>query len=193
MRQSGRAMGKHRSQHQKLTTLLSELQNGTVTKNRDIRAAFGKDDYKIYDAALASARTENDEFKNVERTDDQKEVVEAIKIAQMHSARGTGSEDRLRERVGELMRELSHSEREEMNYWCVANDTGTIEVDWLSSYDNSSIYKELRFHKTVAELKHDVLVEVIEGVLSDKYGENFETLYEKKLIKQKLRALRQDD
>jgi hypothetical protein len=186
-------MGKHRTQHQKLMALRQELQNGTVIKNRDIRVAFGKDDYKIYEAALASARTENDEYKNVERTDDQKEVVEAIKIAQMHSARGTRSEDRLRERVGELMRELSHSEREEMNYWYVANDTGTIEVDWLSSNDNSSIYKELRFHKTVAELKHDVLGETVDKILIEKHGEDFTDYEQAELIKQKLRVLKQDD
>ena len=51
----------------------------------------------------------------------------------------------------------------------------------------------MRFHKSVAELKHDVLANVVDDILVEKYGENFENIEQIELLKQKLKALKQDD
>ena len=54
-------MGKHKSQREKLLDLRQRLENDEKIPNREIRAAFGKDDYKIYEEKLKQAKAENDD------------------------------------------------------------------------------------------------------------------------------------
>jgi hypothetical protein len=185
-------MGKHRTQHQKLLALRAELKSGAPIKNRDIRAAFGTD-YTIYGVALTEARKENDELKNVERTLAQKDVEAAIKITLMQQARGTNAENKWAERAEELMQELTREEREEMNYWEMGKDFDAVTMDWQANISALPIYKNMRFHKSAAELKRDVLVETVDRVLTEKYGEDFTDIEQASILKQKLRALNSAD
>jgi len=81
-------MGKHKTQKTKLEILRSRLENKETIKNRDIQAAFGKVDYKIYEQKLNDARAENDESKEAPpRTYSQKKSEDAIKVCFMFMER----------------------------------------------------------------------------------------------------------
>jgi hypothetical protein len=181
-------MGKHRTQEQKLKDAFAELNAGTSIANRDVRRILGAD-YAAYQQALRAARVENNQFKNPERTQAQREVEQAIKLALMHMQRGTASADSFVERATELMQQLAVQDREEMACWEHSPDTATVEIAWNDLIEGG-IYRDIGAALSVDELKQDTLREFVQGVLRERFGYQTEPALDAELLRAKLAALK---
>lgn len=176
-------MGKHKTQRKKLQGLRQRLLNDETIPNREIRAAFGKRNYKIYAEMLKQAKAENDEGNRRERTAAQKKTERLIKQALMLGGRGADSTVWI-EKASEALGELTEIERAEMNYWERHSETGTTEFVWPAGDDTTAIYKD--FLVGVSDIKQGALVGALDEILG---GEEMDEAA-KEQIRQRLKRLR---
>ena len=182
-------MGKHRTQEQKLKDALAQLDAGSSIANRDIRRILGAN-YSEYEQAFIEARAQNDLFKPPKRTERQREAEQAIKLALMHMTRGTRSEGRLMEHATELVQQLDAKDLHEMACWEPHPETGTLEIAWndLVLY-GTNIYADLQ-PSYIEDLKRDTLRQVVEGLLSERFGYQTDPELDEDLLQAKLAALK---
>ncbi len=164
-------MGRQRTQAEKLKELRERLNAGKKIANRDIRAAFGKDDYGRYETELAELTAEMGGFSAdmTERTAAQQEVERTItswlsitsRVAK--GAATQASADKKEEELGDLFAALTHEERAQMNYWKVDEATGAIVFNDDKTTKGLPIYRD--FGESVENLKRTALRRAIDETI----------------------------
>lgn len=187
-------MGPHKTQQQKLTGLRERLANDQSIDNREIRAALGVEDYKIYEQKLTEAKTENDQLKSRERTPGQKHAEELIKTVLRLDGRGADSTVWM-DRAGEALDGLTEAELHEMNYWVKNADTGTVEFDQLAAIDRPSIYVDAgyRLNETIADLKKRVLSDTVDRLLGKDSVDEQAVKKDNERLRRLLKSVSDDD
>jgi hypothetical protein len=162
-------MGKHQTQKEKLLDLRGRLANDESIPNRQIRAAFGTDDYKIYEEKLAQAKKDNNEAKVIERTPLQRQAEEYLKLGMMYHVRnGTNNiGDTKLELAAEIFQTMTPHELAEMNYWELDQESGRIEVNMMDGIDGLvGIYKvHGGMYETMADIKERILGDSINAII----------------------------
>ncbi len=171
-------MGSHKTQTEKLEALREQLSNGDKIMNRDIRAAFGKEDYKAYEHKLENTRRDNDKRKATpKRTGAQQRAEKAIKQCYMLIERavvngdvGNDAIDKWLDIAQERFEELTGDERLEFNPAIFSYNSETKQIQLHIVYGDVSvnfppIYQSPNPPLPITELKNRALSEAVQEKL----------------------------